>query len=137
MSWDGAYLCLVQPDELFLVSFAPFSSFEALLIDLKTLSKRQKYIHSYTKRKLTGVWGGTSSVVKCPPLNCKVGCSIHGHWVNGRSTPWARVFTKNRPVSGQISGFGLPLTAVIKNRIKKIHFTNVILHKKIGRYAWF
>jgi len=36
---------------------------------------------------------GTSSVVKCPPLNCKVGCSMHVHWVNCRSTPWAKVFT--------------------------------------------
>ena len=34
-----------------------------------------------------------SSVVKCPPLNWKVGCSIHGHWVTCRSAPWTRMFT--------------------------------------------
>jgi len=35
--------------------------------------------------------GGNNSVVKCPPLNQKVGCSIH--WVTCRSAPWARAFT--------------------------------------------
>ena len=58
-------------------------------------------------------------MVKCPLLNWKVWCSIHGHWVNCRSTPWARVFTQNRPGRGQISGFGLPLTAVTKNKKNK------------------
>jgi len=65
---------------------------------------------------------GINSVVKCPPLNWKLGCSIHGHWVNFRSTPWARMFTQNRPGRGQISGFGLPLTAVTKNLKKRSHF---------------
>jgi len=52
--------------------------------------------------------GVRSSVVKCPPLNWKVGCSIHSHWVKCRSTPWASVLTQNRPGRGHISGFGLP-----------------------------
>jgi len=34
-----------------------------------------------------------SSVVNCTPLNWKVECSIHSHWVNRRSAPWARAFT--------------------------------------------
>ena len=63
---------------------------------------------------------GTSSVVKYPLLNWKVGWSIHGHWVNCRSTPCARVFTQNRLCRGQISGFGLPLTAVTKNNKKNL-----------------
>jgi len=58
---------------------------------------------------------GTSSVINCPPLNWKVGCSIHGRWVSFRSTSWARVFTQNRPDRGQISGFGLSLAGVTKN----------------------
>jgi len=62
---------------------------------------------------------GTSSVVKYPLLNWKVGWSIHGHWVNCRSTSCARVFTQNRLCRGQISGSGLPLTAVTKNNKKK------------------
>jgi len=37
--------------------------------------------------------GGNSSFVKCPPLNWKVGCSIHSDWVNCRSVPWAWAFT--------------------------------------------
>jgi len=37
-----------------------------------------------------------------------------------RSTPWARAFTQNCPGRGQISGFGLPLTAVTKKfKIRK------------------
>ena len=42
---------------------------------------------------LDKVSDGGSSMVECPPPNRKVGCSIHDHWVNRRSTPWARAFT--------------------------------------------
>ena len=80
---------------------------------------RQKCLHllnQWAEWKLS-TWGGTSSAPKCPPLNWKVGCSIYGHWVNCRSTPWARVSTQSR-WKGQVSGFGLPLTAVTKIRIK-------------------
>jgi len=49
-----------------------------------------------------GDWGGNSSVEKCPPLNWKVGCLIHSHWVNCRSAPWARVFTSNHPARSTI-----------------------------------
>jgi len=38
-----------------------------------------------------------SSVVECLPLNWKVGCSIHDHWVNRRSAPWATAFTSTTP----------------------------------------
>jgi len=38
---------------------------------------------------------GDRSVVLCPPLNWKVGCSIHGHWVNRRSAPWATSFNSS------------------------------------------
>jgi len=33
---------------------------------------------------------GINSVVKYPPLNWSVGCSVHGHRVNRRNVPWAR-----------------------------------------------
>jgi len=46
--------------------------------------------------------GGNSSVVKCPPPNWKVGCSIHIHWVNCRNAPWARAFTSTAPVRSTI-----------------------------------
>jgi len=42
---------------------------------------------------ISSYWGTNSSVVKCLPLNQKVGCSVHGHWVNCRSAPLARAFT--------------------------------------------
>jgi len=45
---------------------------------------------------------GNSSVVKCPPLNWKVGCSTHCHWVNCRSAPWARAFTSSAPARSTI-----------------------------------
>ena len=73
-------------------------------------------------------WDSTSSVAKCPPLNWKVGCSIHGHWVNFRSTPCARVFTQNRPGRGQISGFALPpLTAVTNTSNERKKFFSFVL----------
>ena len=55
-------------------------------------------------KKLTSVnvGGGNSSVVKCPPPNWKVGCSIHSHWVNFRSAPWARAFTSTSPTRSTI-----------------------------------
>ena len=59
-------------------------------------------LRSWCKQSVASCWGGNSSVVKCPPLNWKVGCSIHGHWVNCRSAPWARAFT-----STTIHAFGL------------------------------
>jgi len=62
--------------------------------------------------------GDTSSVVKCPPLNWKVGCSIHGHCVNCPSFLGESVHPKS-PLKGQLSGFGLPPTAVTKNSNKK------------------
>ena len=46
--------------------------------------------------------GGNSSVVKCLPLNWKVACSIHDHWVNCRSAPWARAFTSTAPARSTI-----------------------------------
>ena len=33
------------------------------------------------------------------PFNWKVGCSAHGHCVNGRNAPWARAFTSTAPAS--------------------------------------
>jgi len=62
--------------------------------------------------------GDTSSVVKCPPLNWKVGCSIHGHCVNCPSFLGESVHPKS-PLKGQLLGFGLPPTAVTKNSNKK------------------
>jgi len=50
----------------------------------------------------TKVESGISTIVKYPPLNWKVGRSIHGLWWNSRSTPWARVFTQNRPGRGKL-----------------------------------
>ena len=38
----------------------------------------------------------------CPPLNWKVGCSIHGHRVNCCSAPWARAFTATAPARSTI-----------------------------------
>jgi len=35
-------------------------------------------------------WGSNSSVVKHSPLNWKVGCLTHSHWMNRHSTPWVR-----------------------------------------------
>jgi len=46
--------------------------------------------------------GGNGSVVMCPPLNWKIGCWIHGHWVNCRSAPCARAFTSTVPGRGTI-----------------------------------
>ena len=45
--------------------------------------------------------GRHSSVVKCPPLNWKVGCSIHSHWVNC-CVSWARAFTSTAPARSTI-----------------------------------
>jgi len=45
------------------------------------------------KSSVKAEWGGVSSVVECSPLNWKVGCSTHSHWVNCRSTLWARAST--------------------------------------------
>jgi len=45
---------------------------------------------------------GNSSVVNFPPLSWKVGCSIHSHWVNCRSAPWARAFTSTAPARSTI-----------------------------------
>jgi len=57
---------------------------------------------------------GDNWVQECTPLNWKVGCSIHGHWVNHRSTAWARAFTPNCPGKKQISDLGLPPIADTK-----------------------
>ena len=62
-------------------------------------------------------WGG-----KCPPLNWKIGCSIHGHLMKCRSAPWVRAFTAP-PGKKHNSGFGLPPIAVIKIVKKWKHWT--------------
>ena len=46
--------------------------------------------------------GSNSSVVMCPPPNWKVGCSIHNHWVNCCSAPWAIAFTSTTPARSTI-----------------------------------
>jgi len=46
--------------------------------------------------------GGGTSVVECPPLNWKVGCSIHGQWLTRRSAAWARAFTATAPTKSII-----------------------------------
>jgi len=43
---------------------------------------------------------GDSSVVECPPLNWKVGCSIQAHWVNRHR---ARAFTSTAKSKFQVS----------------------------------
>jgi len=43
-----------------------------------------------------------SSVIKCLLPNWKVGCTIHSHWVNCHSAPWARVFTSTVPARSTI-----------------------------------
>ena len=57
---------------------------------------------SRVTRTIESTGGGNSSVVKCPPLNWRVGCSIHGHWVNCRSAALARAFTPIAPARSTI-----------------------------------
>jgi len=66
---------------------------------------------------------GDVSVVECPPLNRKVGCSIHGHWVNRRSAAQLKSISLNRPGKKQNSGFDLPSIATAQKLRKKVHHT--------------
>jgi len=64
-------------------------------------------VHSHLERlrklQLFGFsWGGNSSVVNTPLLDWNVGCSIHTHWVNCRSAPWARANTPTAPARSTI-----------------------------------
>ena len=72
-----------------------------------------------TKASFKIAWNiGSSSVVQCPPLNSKVGCSIHCHWVNCRSDPWIRAFTSTAPARSAIQASAcrkLPWPKLIKN----------------------
>jgi len=62
--------------------------------------------------------GGDCSVVGYPPLNWKVGCSIHVYSTNRRNPPWESVHF-NHLGKKQTSGFGLPPTAVTNMNLKK------------------
>jgi len=57
---------------------------------------------------------GDSTAVGCPPLNRRVRCSIHRHWVNRRSAPLARATTSSASAKSKISGFGMPSAQIIR-----------------------
>jgi len=71
--------------------------------------------------------GSNSSVVKCPPLNWNVGCSI-GHCVNCRSDHWARAFT-----SAALARSKIQVSACCKWPITKKMWQIMQCHKNLGQ----
>ena len=67
-----------------------------------------------------------SSVAKCPPFNWKVACSIHSHWVNCRSAPWARAFTSTAPARSTIQASACRELPSPKLTTKEIYVTVTI-----------
>jgi len=103
------------------------SSYERVIPARRTLSYFDLMLRKETKtslkmkkkKNMKNFGGGNSSAAKCPPPNWKVGCSIHSHWVNCRSAPWARAFTSTAPARSTIQASAcryLPSTKLTKKR---------------------
>ena len=82
-----------------------FQQLSLNFIEVVMLIARSKKNHSIgeTLIKSSITRGGNSSVVKCSPLNWKVGWLVHSHRVKCRRAPCARALTSTAPVSSGVT----------------------------------
>ena len=102
---------------------------QVLLLLLLATPNRFSFVFRNTLTFLQTI--SNSSVVKCPPLNWKVACSMHSHCVTRRSAHWARALTSTTPARSKFRDSAcrqLPSLKLTKKKKDKAYFFQAIVH---------